>query len=362
MKKNEFPPKPDYSKNQINHAGEIAAKSSPSSQDYKEAVKIINEWRISHGYPMHTFNISLRKHALLVDKTAIVARRLKRLPTILDKIGKRNTTRMMLSRMQDIGGVRAIMKGIPEVYALYETYTEPGRFTHKLKATSKDYIREPKSSGYRGIHLVYEFHNTQGRNRKSRQYDGLCVEIQIRTQEQHKWATAVETVGVLLHEDLKSGRGDKKWLEFFQCMASVIATVEEQPVLEDHRNMSSGKLYEKTAKLAKKLNVVEVISGLATGANEIIEGKKGSHYNILRLDPKNNRIYISGFNEEDYDKAVQELEIQEMRTMMDGLPEPVLVAAGDLKSLKSAYPNYFLDIHAFLNIVRMVVKATGREV
>ena len=51
-----------------------------------------------------------------------------------------------------------------------------------------DYVRKPKTSGYRGIHLVYRYHN----DRKTI-YNGLQIEPQLRTRRQHAWATAVDT-------------------------------------------------------------------------------------------------------------------------------------------------------------------------
>ncbi|MEO5499237.1 MAG: RelA/SpoT domain-containing protein, partial [Candidatus Saccharimonadales bacterium] len=137
-----YPPKPDYSKGEIDRAGRTACSNDPNSLAYIHAVKVIGEWRVSHGYPMHTFNVSLRHKAFAIDKKAIVARRLKRLLTILDKIGAREND-MRLSRMQDVGGVRAIMSTVDQVYQLVDYYKEPGRFSHVMKI-HHDYIATPK--------------------------------------------------------------------------------------------------------------------------------------------------------------------------------------------------------------------------
>lgn len=356
-----FPPKPTYTKGEIDRAGRDAAMFAPTSGRYRRAVKVINEWRVGHGYPMHTFNVTLRQKAFAIDKNAIVARRLKRLPTILDKIGPRNTTKMMLSRMQDIGGVRAIMSKIDQVYQLDELYTERGRFPHILKKR-RDYIAEPKESGYRGIHLVYEFNNVQGRGINSHQYDGLCVEVQLRTQLQHAWATAVETIGLLKHENFKSSLGDARWLEFFQCMSSVIAQLEDQPVLNVHAELTTKELYMRTVELIDELDVVNIMAGWVTGVNLITDNGKGRHYNILTLNVQEKKVYVYGFNEDELSRANARLEQLEAEAILNGSPEPVLVAAGDLVSLKRAYPNYFLDIKSLLKIVQMVVRTVKEQV
>lgn len=355
-----FPPRPDYSKGEVDRAGELAYSEKPTSQEYRNAVIVINAWRISHAYPMHTFNVTLRRKAYAIDKTAIVARRLKRLPTILDKIGSRQSS-MRLSRMQDIGGVRAIVSNVEQVYALCAQYTQKGRFPHKLKTPYHDYINRPKTSGYRGIHLVFEFNNSQGRSKNARDYDGLNIELQLRTKLQHAWATAVEAVGVVRHESLKSSIGSKQWLQFFQYMASVMALMEDQPVLESHKGMTTQELFQKTAHLANKLNALNVLAGWMTGVHSINEGS-GSHYNILTIDVKEKKVRIYGFAENELVKANKMLAQLEMQAAIDKTPEPVLVAVGDSKNLKKAYPNYYLDMQAFLDIVRGVVQTVKEPV
>ena len=352
-----FPPKPNYSKGQIDRAGFAARNNKPGSAAYEDAVEVINSWRVSHGYPMHTFNVTLRRKAKVIDDQVVVARRLKRLPTILDKLGGREP-KMSLSRMQDVGGVRAIMRTVEQVRELRRVYTTKGRFAHRLRLVH-DYIESPKASGYRGVHIVFEFRNSKGRTKKSRQYDGLNVEVQLRTELQHRWATAVETVGTIRHEALKSSLGDSKWLEFFQCMSSVIAQLEDCPVLDIHRDMTTRQLYMKTAQLAGQIDAMNVLAGWAVGARMISEDKKGSHYNILRLDVKEKVVYVYGFNEDKLVKANERLAVFEKQAALDGSPEPVLVAAGDINSLKRAYPNYFLDMKEFVKILKSVVKTVS---
>ena len=57
--------------------------------------------------------------------------------------------------MQDIGGARAVLPDIDDVDRLREAYKR-GRTKHQLVG-QKDYVRQPKTSGYRGIHLVYRY-------------------------------------------------------------------------------------------------------------------------------------------------------------------------------------------------------------
>ncbi|WP_338119313.1 RelA/SpoT domain-containing protein [Streptomyces parvus] len=68
-----------------------------------------------------------------------------------------------------------------------------------------DYLRDdpgPRDSGYRGVHLVYEY------GASKEEYLGLRIESQVRTQLQHAWATAVETMDLFSDSELKYGKGD----------------------------------------------------------------------------------------------------------------------------------------------------------
>jgi ppGpp synthetase/RelA/SpoT-type nucleotidyltranferase len=94
-----------------------------------------------------------------------------------------------------------------EVEKLRKTYLASG-LKHKLVGQD-DYIANPKFSGYRGIHLVYSYFSD-----RKETFNGLKIEIQIRTQLQHAWATAVEIVGFFRRELLKSGEGDHVWKHF----------------------------------------------------------------------------------------------------------------------------------------------------
>lgn len=362
-----FPPRAHYSKSEIDRAGDIIRTASPGSPEYVRAITILNEWRVSHHYPMHTFNMTLRYKAYTIDKDAIVVRRLKRRETILDKIGNREN-RMRLSAMQDIGGVRAIVHTPEQVATLVAQYAEPGRFPHK-RMRIKDYIQEPKESGYRSVHLVFEFRNTRGRSKYgahyARDYDGLLVEVQIRTDLQHIWATAVEAIGVMRHEELKSSQGNKKWLKFFAYMSSVFAMLEEQPVLVAHRSMTEHEIIQHAYDLIKDLNVENIMSGWAMGINAATKVDKrgtGRHYVIIALQPTQKTTTIYRFKEDALDLANRERERLEQEAANNGDPDPVLVSVGDIRNLQQAYPNYFLDIRRFLEIIKLVVETVERTV
>ena len=130
---------------------------------YDHALQVVNNWRSSHSFPLNTFQATLRRRARTLDNKAIVVQRLKRLPSIEGKLN-RQTTR--LTQMQDIGGCRAIVQSVTQVEKIIAIYKK-SNIKNPTKGASKrhefvrerDYIANPKSDGYRGVHLIYRYHS-----------------------------------------------------------------------------------------------------------------------------------------------------------------------------------------------------------
>ncbi|HYH74431.1 MAG TPA: RelA/SpoT domain-containing protein [Candidatus Saccharimonadales bacterium] len=344
-----FASRPPYSKGQLDRAGRSLTNLEPRSEAYKEALKVVNDWRTCHAYPLNTFKSTLRLKAGKYDGS-FVAQRLKRLPTIVDKL--RRFPDMNLAQMQDIGGIRAVVNNIMDVEALQREYKEKGRFTHEL-VKEKDYISDPKADGYRGVHLVFRYNNTLARNGLAHEYKGLAIELQIRTQLQHTWATAVETVGTLKGESFKTGRGGREWREFFALVSSAFALVEDRPVLGRHADMTSVDIYQAIKDLDLKLKVLESIRGLSAAAQVMHGDGYNGYYSIISLDTVNQRVRIYGFPKNQLDVATKEY--AELEAHAGEGMDQVLVSAGDLKSLKVAYPNYFLDVRDFVEKVQVII-------
>ncbi len=62
---------------------------------------------------------------------------------------------MKLHRMQDIAGCRSVVKTAKQAENLSDSI-RTSRTRHILHKVN-NYIAEPKSSGYRGIHLIYKY-------------------------------------------------------------------------------------------------------------------------------------------------------------------------------------------------------------
>ena len=194
------------------------------------ALKILDNWRAIHSYPLQVFYVRLRTVSKKLDSTSLTAQRLKRVSSVIAKLQRRyygKNPSMELTQMQDIAGCRAILSNVTLAKRLAEEeyIKKKGDLKHKLVGT-KDYITNPKPDGYRGIHLIYSYKSDKKNKKK---YDGLLVEIQIRSKLQHIWATAVETVDFFTRQAIKSNEGQPEWIEFFRLVSSAFAKLENCP-------------------------------------------------------------------------------------------------------------------------------------
>lgn len=333
-------PKPEYSRTQINKAGKVLCTKNPSDQGYEWAIEVLNNWRSSHAYPINTFQSTLRDKVRVIDGNALVAQRLKRAPSIVEKL--RRFDKMQLARMQDIAGVRAVMGDLGKARKLDRSY-EDGRLKHEF-VTKKDYINSPKPSGYRGIHRVYKYKNTRATD-----YNGLLVEVQIRSKLQHVWATAVETAGTFLNQGLKSSQGEEQWLQFFSLTASAFAHMERTPPVPGYESLTPLATYKAVLRAKNSLNVEDQLRAY-TIAYEYVETEKiRGTYHLITVDLSTKQIFLESFSKDSVDQA--NYSYTEVERRIDG-GEPlqaVLVSAGPIGQLRRAYPNYFLDVQGFFN-------------
>jgi len=156
-----------------------------SEADRDRALETLLDYRAQFSRPLIATNGRLSRLCSHLGLEAEITQRLKKAPTILDKL--RREDGLDLSRMQDIGGCRAVVTSADDLYLLSaEAQTLWAKDVHHVK----DYVAEPRPSGYRAIHVVV----MEG---------GLPIEMQLRTTQMHAWAETVEAFSNLLGENLK---------------------------------------------------------------------------------------------------------------------------------------------------------------
>ncbi|WP_158260145.1 MULTISPECIES: RelA/SpoT domain-containing protein [Pseudomonas] len=343
---------PLYSKERVKKAGITLFNDNATDDEYEEALQILNNWRSSHSYPVNTFQAGLRTKLNAMGINGIVAQRLKRIPSIMAKLERFKN--MSLSRMQDIGGLRAVVATAKQVYELRDSYVKKSKFEHVL-VSENDYIKAPKESGYRGIHLIYKYNNRKG---GAKAYEGLQVELQIRNELQHAWATAVETAGVFLNQALKSSLGNGRWLEFFRYASSSFALLEECQVMDAHRHLTPKEIFDLMLSMETELDVLNNLGMYKTLVEHLKDtaGEK-THYYLLELNATAMNVSVSGYAREALPLATNDyLDREKWAKGKDGI-QVVLVAAQSLTALRKAYPNYFLDTGKFVSQINRIKTA-----
>jgi hypothetical protein len=333
---------PQYDRQTVNAASRRLLESDGAEWrgEDEEALRIVNNWRDSHFFPLNTFKVTLRHKAKHVFARSIVSERRKRLSSILAKL--RNHPQMRFTQMQDIAGCRAVLGSVKTIYELVEVYKQSD-LKHKLLPTD-DYIAAPRCSGYRGVHLIYGYFSD-----KNETYNGLKVELQFRSPLQHAWATAVETVGTFLSQALKSSQGEKNWLRFFALMGSYIAHREKtQPVPDTPTDLA--ELRSEIIDQVNNLQVVEHLWAYRAGL-EVTRDIKGAKYHLLTLDIKSQKLNVTSYRASELDEALSQASALEGKQGLD----VVLVSVGPLTTLRKAYPNYFADTDVFLNTMQKAI-------
>jgi putative GTP pyrophosphokinase len=353
-----FPAIPELSKTKIDKAAEklsLRKKGNKpvSIDDLDESLDAVNAWRVAHSYPLNTFNTNLRKKVRKYN-SAIVAQRLKRMPTILDKLNREPN--MQLTQMQDIAGIRAVVPRPKDVYEVIKKYKTSKKQQHVLK-NEKDYIQTPRAKdGYRSYHLVYAYKSS---TKEASQYDGLKIEVQVRTRLQHSWATAVETMGAILGQQLKSRKGEKEWLDFFAITSSAFAHIEGTPLVPGYEHLNRQETFKIVSDQTQKLSVINKFEAFSVAMDYVSRRKNGAGrpkngYYLLRLDLKQQTVKIIAYSKDEASKAAKDYEKLEKLADNNSDLDAVLVSAGPLDELKKAYPNYFGDVSEFMKNLRYV--------
>lgn len=232
-----------FSKGRVNRAGRLlrdfAEASSRLGVDQAtrhydaaqmiDAFRAVTWWRTLHARSLSNVAATLRYH---VDKEdgriggrTEVTQRLKRWTTIIDKLTRE--PKMQVTQMQDIGGVRALLPSLPHVYAL----------SRRLRKTwtivrVRDYIAEPKSSGYRALHLIV----SRG---------GCPVEVQLRTVLQDAWANQIEEDGRQIGVGLKFGAGADEIHAYYAAVSDAFAFLDRSEALPEDLEATLNERYAK---------------------------------------------------------------------------------------------------------------------
>lgn len=193
------------------------------THEMDQAFEMIDWWRGLHAKPLTSVSANLR-HYVKPHGHILVTQRLKRLPTVIDKLLRE--PKMKLSQMADIGGCRALLHDQAAVYNVAKRLRKNWDITR-----TRDYAAEPKTSGYRAVHLIVR--------RK-----GRLIEVQLRTPTQDEWANQVEEDSRRVGRDFKGGKGQSEVRDYYVVISELLALREHGAEPDDelrHRLLQTYK-------------------------------------------------------------------------------------------------------------------------
>lgn len=321
---------PGGSKKRVTRAGDAIRSSTATPDD----IAVIEAWRAAHRCVLNTFQAILRTRTR--GQKITVAQRHKRRNTIFNKLQR--LPGMQLAHMDDVAGCRLIFKNIKELEE-FRTKFHEARFNHKLRNDPEkyNYINNPKSSGYRGIHDVYEY---DVRSEAGKNLAGLYIEIQYRTLVQHAWATAVEVIGFITESQPKFQKGDNRYGTAMTLASEILARAHEgrKGPLPD---ISHTDLLSSFLSIDKELALVQTLGGL-TQAKTDISNKRNTILNFS----EDGSLEVKSFR--DATDALRALFELEKRFPNNDI---VLVRADTSEEVRLAFKNYFRDAKEFIRLL-----------
>lgn len=320
------------SNTKINHIGEAIAKRG--GKIVPDELELLQEFRTSFSKPLvNVFNIT-RELADKVNQSSILAFRLKRIDTIINKLSREKE--MDLSRMGDIGGIRCIFYNEAEVYkakALIENTFESGGKT-------RDYIKEiHRDIGYKSVHMYVKDPISQKR-----------IEIQLRTRNHHNWATLIEITDLLYDLRLKElgFESNEKFGKFHALMSSdkELSKVEAELVYE----------------VLDKYDFISVLSKTFRKNNAEVKKRWSS-------EDKNNSFFLIEASKKDIPilksfKTFEEAEHAYFEKYKENSSAEIVLTSikkPNFKQISVAYANYILSYHTFMSDIRPILQVLALE-
>lgn len=186
------------------------ARRECALEEFEPHLETIVAYRARFAQPLDAVHRDLLDLHIETGVEGETSRRLKKLSTIVEKLSREPG--LDLSRMQDIGGCRSVVESRDELAQL-RTSIEA-----KWDCRVKDYIREPRESGYRAVHVVVR-------------HDDCAIEIQLRTQTMHNWAQTVEAFSSILGENYKQD-GDHVVQRYMIAVSEVMNAADSGEVVK----------------------------------------------------------------------------------------------------------------------------------
>lgn len=317
-----------------------------------------DNFREAHNIIIKLFTIELKK--VNFSKQHLTASRNKRIETIISKLCRPEKPK--LDRIHDIAGTRIIFENIKslEDYIDILENTELVNFKEKINEDKNryNYIKNPKSDGYRSIHKVFYYSSNipySTLNEKRFNLGNKKIELQLRTRLQHIWATTVEIYDIINKSNIKTGTHNKLETKeglFFKKCSLVFEGIESNDVEKIKININ---------KIFRDKDLVEIynrLKGIKNIKNIQLPKTLGSDEVFILITDlnKGKTTFFTTDPIEKNDKQDTFLinasyrRLEEKNTKGEYIL--LLLTLGDIKKLKNVYPNYFLNTNKFISILK----------
>lgn len=187
-------------------------------------------------------------------------------------------------------------------------------------------------------------------------FDGRSVELQVRTNLQHSWATTIEAVGLYRGEALKSRQGSEEWLRLFTLMSAEFAESENCATPDSTPEKATRRT--EIRDLARSQDAVAVLDTVSRGFNgtdlPLAHEYKPSHF-LIRYDRVKRKVTVEPHNMAL--SATRSYDLAENASNQTGSEDEsiVLVEVDKIDKLREAYPNYFGDVTKFKTCLEELV-------
>lgn len=162
--------------------------SADSQQDELQQgmVRVNHLYRSALKMAVAQLEILDEEFATMYDHSPIhhIEYRIKTLESITEKLQRRGlevTIDNIFTHIQDVAGVRVICNYLDDIYYMRRLLTRTESFGIQREA---DYIKEPKETGYRSLHLILDVPIVISEGTLH-----LPVEVQLRTIAMDMWAS-----------------------------------------------------------------------------------------------------------------------------------------------------------------------------
>lgn len=253
------------SKTQIDRLGDRIRKRLVLADDLKN----LDAYRLSFSEAYEAV-VNVLREQLKLDPTGRPAKSTK---AIADKLQRES---IRLTQVQDIAGCRIVVRDI----------AEQNRVAGLMNLTFTDCTivdrRTTPSHGYRAIHAIVTM-------------DGKPVEIQIRTERQHRWAEISEKFADTIDPRIKYGSGPAEQTNLLMRLSGLIAELE---VVETQSAAARGEIAELRRTLASMVWVShpQLRTDLASDISEKDAFQKALEFNLADLKDRIDQLLSEIFS------------------------------------------------------------------